>query len=49
MVITRLCCVLNHIMFVVHSKQIHLKSPAATVSFMNVFYCTNIVPEEKIS
>jgi len=48
-VITRLCCVLNHISYVVHSKQIHLNSPAATVSVINVFYNTNIVPEEKIS
>ena len=48
-VITGLCCVLNHVSYVVHSKQIHLNSPAATVSVINVFYNTNIVPEEKMS
>lgn len=48
-VIAGLCSVLNHTSYVVHSKQIHLNSPAATVSVINIFYDTNIVPEEKIS
>jgi hypothetical protein len=46
-VIIRRCCVLNHISYVLHSKQIHSNSPVVVVPVIDCTgYRTNIVPEK---